>query len=376
MKVSFLPPSVNRGDYRFTVVDNQIVYGLGAVKGVGLGPVEAIVEARSIGGDYADLNDFCRRVDSKKANKRVLEALVRAGAMDCFALNGGKDSAGETIDQVRARLLAEVPEAIKGADQVLRNIDAGMTDMFGDVAPVAPSPKTMQVAPLSKRARLEGERDTLGLYLTGHPIEDYLQELKHFVPQRIKDLSMGRGKQLVAGLVVGLRTMQSRRGGMMGFASLDDRSGRIEISMFSDVYENNKHKLANDTLLVIQGDVQGDEYSGELKVRVHEVFTIEEARARFARFVELKFVDVDREQTTQSAVAERLQGLLTPHRPQLDADKKVVLQVRVNLAVESSERLAASGEIVLPSQWSVKPTDDLLASLRRELGNDRVNYCY
>jgi len=383
MKVKFLPPSVNRGDYRFTVVDGQIVYGLGAVKGVGQGPVEAIVEARNLGGDYADLNDFCRRVDSKKANKRVLEALVRAGAMDCFADNHSNEKEAESIDQVRARLLSEVPEAVKGADQVLRNLDAGITDMFGDVAP---APKLKPVQPLTKQTRLEGERDTLGLYLTGHPIEDYLSELKHFVPQRIKDLSKGRGKQLVAGLVMGLRTMQSRRGGMMGFASMDDRSGRIEISMFSDVYENNKHKIANDALLVIQGDVQGDEYSGELKVRVHEVFTIDEARARFARCVEVKLCESENEANSERALVEQLQGLLAPHRPPLDADRKAVLQVRVHLAVESSQGsetkesdtccVAATGEIALPAEWSVKPTDDLLASLRRELGHDCVSYCY
>jgi len=378
MQVSFLPPSVNRGDYRFTVVDGQIVYGLGAIKGVGQGPVEAIVEAREHGGDYADLNDFCRRVDSKKANKRVLEALVRAGAMDCFS----DPNLEESIDQVRARLLAEVPEAVKGADQVLRNLDAGMTDMFGDVAP---APKTEQAQPLSKRVRLEGERDTLGLYLTGHPIEDYLQELRHFVPQRIKDLSMGRGKQLLAGLMVGLRTMQSRRGGMMGFASLDDRSGRVEISMFSDVFEKNKHKLSNDALLIVQGDVQGDEYSGELKVRVHELFTIEEARARFARCIELKLceseTDSEGKGTPQDDLAKQLQNLLTPHRPQADVDRSLSLQVRVNLAVASSGSTdascqAAAGEIVLPDEWSVTPSDDLLASLRRELGPDSVSFCY
>ena len=167
----------------------------------------------------------------------------------------------------------------------------------------------------------------------------------------------------------------------MGFASIDDRSGRIEISMFSDVYENNKHKLANDALLVVQGDVQGDEYSGELKIRVHEVFTIDEARARFARCVELKFCASEGEAGSEGGLASQLQDLLAPHRPQLDADRKAVLQVRVNLAVESSggsntSCSAATGEIVLPDEWSVTPTDDLLASLRRELGHDCVSYCY
>ena len=377
MKVSFLPPTVNRGDYRFTVVDNQIIYGLGAIKGVGQGPVEAIVEARANDGDYADLNDFCRRVDSKKANKRVLEALIRSGAMDCFAQDQ-TDGRAESIDEVRARLLAELPEAVKGADQVLRNLDAGMTDMFGDVAP---APKTTTVPGLSKRERLEGERDTLGLYLTGHPIEDYLPELKHFVPQRIKNLSMGRGKQLVAGLVVGLRTMQSRRGGMMGFASLDDQSGRIEISMFSDVFENNKHKIFKDALVVVQGDIQGDEYSGELKIRVNEVFTIDEARARFAQCIELRFSETALADPQQQL--EALKALLAPHRNPGPVDGGSVLQIRVNLEVDAGEVRAqtrscrgATGSVELPQEWSLKPTDELLLSLRQELGADCASYCY
>ena len=377
MRVSFLPPSVNRGDYRFTVVDNQIVYGLGAIKGVGQGPVEAIVDARLSGGDYANLNDFCRRVDSKKANKRVLEALIRSGAMDCFAQHQA-DGLAESIDEVRARLLAELPEAVKGADQVLRNLDAGMTDMFGEVAP---APKAIAVPALSKRERLEGERDTLGLYLTGHPIEDYLPELKHFVPQRIKNLSMGRGKQLVAGLVVGLRTMQSRRGGMMGFASLDDQSGRIEISMFSDVFESNKHKIFKDALVVVQGDVQGDEYSGELKIRVNEVFTIDEARARFAQCIELRFCEATLTDPQQQL--ESLKALLAPHRSPVPVDGSSVLQIRVNLEIDVSDVRAqtqsfwgATGSVELPEEWSLKPTDELLSSLRAELGQDRASFCY
>ncbi len=352
MKVRFLPPSVNRGDYRFSVVDGQVIYGLGAIKGVGQGPVEGIVEAREAGAEFADLNDFCRRVDSKKANKRVLEALVKSGAMDCFSLPG------EDLDEVRARLLSEVPEAVKGADQVLRNLDAGMIDMFGEVAP---APPRVQVTKLTKRERLEGERDTLGLYLTGHPIEDYLPELKHFCPKRIKNLSVGRGKQLMAGLVVGLRTMQGRRG-MMGFASLDDQSGRLEISLFSDVFDANKHKIQKDALVVIQGDIQGDEYSGELKVKVSDVFTIEEARVRFARCIELKLQD------GEETLAGELKNLLAPHR---DVQASCVLPVRVNL-----RGATARAELELPPEWSLRPSDELLQTLRAELGNDRVSYCY
>ena len=208
-----------------------------------------------------------------------------------------------------------------------------------------------------------------------------IRDSKHFVPQRIKNLSMGRGKQLVAGLVVGLRTMQSRRGGMMGFASLDDQSGRIEISMFSDVFESNKHKIFKDALVVVQGDVQGDEYSGELKIRVNEVFTIDEARARFAQCIELRFCEATLTDPQQQL--ESLKALLAPHRSPVPVDGSSVLQIRVNLEIDVSDVRAqtqsfwgATGSVELPEEWSLKPTDELLSSLRAELGQDRASFCY
>src|SRR5690606_9457538 len=143
----------------------------------GEGPVAALVAAREADGPFRDLADFCRRVDARKANRRVLEALIRSGAMDVFAREG------ECRDGVRARLLAELPDALLGAEQVARNDALGMNDMFGGVdQAVQASPAAAQVSPLTRRERLEGEKETLGLYLTGHPIEEYLPELRQICP--------------------------------------------------------------------------------------------------------------------------------------------------------------------------------------------------
>ena len=356
MELAFMPPSINHGHYRFAVVEGQIIYGLGAIKGVGSAPVAAIVSAREEGGQFSDLNDFCRRVDSKKVNKRVLEALVRSGAMDCF------QDEDESLDAIRARLLSEIGEAVQGADQIARDAAAGMTDLFGEVQAAPPRAK---VPALLKRERLDGERDTLGLYLTGHPIEDYEQELRHFCAQRIHSLQAGRGQRLFAGLVVSLRTMRSKRGGMMAFAVLDDRSGQMEVSLFSDVYEKHRHKIEKDALVVVQADIQTDDYSQQLKARVSEVFTIDEARAKYARCLEVSL----RATPDNAELAPRLKTLIAPFR----AEAPDCARVPVRLSYRT---VSARGCVNLPEDWSLQPSDELLIKLRDEFGGESVRYLY
>jgi DNA polymerase-3 subunit alpha len=258
--------------------------------------------------------------------------------------------------------LGELADAVAGAEQVARDVEIGMQDMFGELAAAAPRSR---VRPLAKHHRLEGEKDTLGLYLSGPPIDDYLAELRNFCPARIANLAVGRPRQLLAGWVVNLRITRSKRGDNMAFALLDDQSGRVEISLFADVYEKNREKLAKDSMIVIQGDVQGDEYTGELRVRVAEAFTIVEARARFAHHLQVHLcADLQ-----HPDIAQRLRGLLEPHRS--SADDNCRLRVRLNYATAS-----ARGHLELPAEWSLQPNDELLRSLRNEFGSERVNYAY
>src|SRR6185436_14338921 len=202
------------------------------------------------------------------ANRRAVEALIRGGAMDGFARRG------EELDAVRGRLIAEIDSAMQGAEQVARNAESGIGDLFG--GPFAESvpiviPAAAIARPLTRRERLDAEKEALGLYLTGHPLDDYLDEIREFCPNRVADLKVERGIQVVAGLVVSSRTMRSRRGDTLAFTVLDDRSGRIELSVFADVYDQHKTKIFKDAILVAEGEVQPDEYSGALKMRVMQL---------------------------------------------------------------------------------------------------------
>lgn len=359
MKLKLLPPDVNMGEYQFSVNDEDgVVYGLGAIKGMGEGPVEAILNARKK-GPFSDLFDFCARVDSKKINKRALDALVRCGALDSI----GPQIEGD-LDLSRAMMFAAIPEAVKAADQAAANANAGMTDLFGEVVPQASSGDVYQefvgkTKRWSLKERLENERITLGLYLTGHPIDEYHEEMKHLVSCRIADLRADQDAQKIGGLVVDIRVMKTKKGASMAIVSLDDRTGRIDVAVFPEAFDKHKELLLKDSLLILTGKVSHDEYSGGLKMSTDNVIGLIQARAERARGLR---VQVNYQQT---AYLKQLNKVLEPHRS--DNGCPIIIEY---------QRVDASAELVLGNQWRVTPNDELLDELKAELGTQKVSLMY
>nr|WP_298968937.1 DNA polymerase III subunit alpha [uncultured Halomonas sp.] len=358
LKLTVTPPDVNVGGYKFTVdTDARVVYGLGAIRGVGEGPIGAIVEAREADGPFKDIFDFCRRIDPKRMNKRTLEALIRSGALD-------------TIGPNRAVLFAAMEDALKAAAQNHANQNLGMLDMFGDAfsndAEAGEGDSNVYAEYINAREwtdreRLSGEKDTLGLYLTGHPIDEYERELKRFVSTRISDLKPSRDPQRVAGLVVGVRTMKSKRGDTMAFITLDDRTGRIEASLFGELFEQLRGQIEADQVLIVEGEVSSDEFSGGLRLRGKDVTPMVTARIRYGQAVELA---LDAGQINGRLI-ETLRDSLTPYRDQ--EGLPVRLQYRHPAAVAWLE---------LADEWKVAPSDDLLLALRDVQGQAGVQLRY
>ena len=354
LKLTVTPPDVNVGGYKFTVdTDGRVVYGLGAIRGVGEGPIGAIVDARQEGGAFTDLFDFCKRIDPKRMNKRTLEALIRSGALDNLGPN-------------RAVLAAAMEDALKAAAQNHANQNLGMLDMFGeaftaDEEAVDVYAEYRHVREWTDRERLSGEKDTLGLYLTGHPIDEYERELKRFVSTRISDLKPSRDPQRVAGLVVAMRTMKSKRGDTMAFITLDDRTGRIEASLFGELFEQLRGQIAADEVVIVEGEVSNDDFSGGLKLRGKDVTPMVAARMRFGQAVELA---LDAKQLNGRLV-ESLRASLSPFRD--EAGLPVRLQYRHPDAV---------GWLELADEWKVAPSDDLLLTLRDVQGQVGVQLRY
>ncbi|MDH3309756.1 MAG: DNA polymerase III subunit alpha [Gammaproteobacteria bacterium] len=349
MHINLRPPDVNQCEYHFVPVDREtILYGLGAIKGLGEAAIDAILQERCREGAFKDLFDFCQRIDLRKVNRRVLESLIKAGALDALGTH-------------RAGLINSLNAALAAADQHTRNRDAGQGDIFGAAAAPEEAQGYETVAEWSDDQRLEGEKETLGLYLTGHPIARYAEELKHITDATIAELKPSSDSTVVvAGLVVAQRTMQTRRGDRMAFVTLDDRTGRLELAVFSDLYAQSRELLAKDTLLVVEGQVSVDEYTGGFKMSAEKLYNIDQARSAFsARLV----IDVDAEQAGNGFV-EELKEILTP-----------ATQGRCPVYLRYQGRLAEA-EIVLGDEWRISPTNSLLERLSRLAGESHVRLIY
>ncbi|MDE1314757.1 DNA polymerase III subunit alpha [Vibrio aestuarianus] len=348
MNLKVLPPDINAGLYRFNVDETgAIVYGIGAIKGVGEGPIEAILEARNAGGYFKDLFDFCARIDLKKVNKRVIEKLIYAGALD-------------RLGPHRAAMMASLNDAVKAASQYHQAEAFGQVDMFGVLtdAPEEVEHKYTQVAKWPEKVWLEGERDTLGLYLTGHPINAHLKELAKYTSCRLKDATPTRRDQSVtlAGLVIAAKVMTTKRGTRIGIMTLDDRSGRMEVMLFSDALERYAELLEKDKILVISGQVSFDDFNGGLKMSAREVMDLGSAREKYARGLS---VSIEQSQIDDQFF-ERFSQILEPHRAGT---------IPVNVYYQ---RLEARARLTLGTQWRVTPSDTLLDELKQLLGNDQV----
>ncbi len=351
MGLTLLPPDVNSGQYKFTVNENdEIVYGIGAVKGVGEGPIEAIISAREEGGPFADLFDFCARVDIKKTNKRVLERLIKSGAMD------GLGPRTENGGPHRAALFETLPEAIKAAEQHHKAQSLGQDDLFGLINEEPDDTRqSFKVVPEWPEPQwLEGEKETLGLYLTGHPINRYLPEIKHYATSRLVAVQpTGKEKSAtVVGLVIGVRVLTNKRGKRWALVTLDDKSARMDIRLFPDDYETFQDLLENDAILVCSGQVSFDDYSGGYTMTARDIVTIADARENH-----LKSLDINVDTAHIGAdFINKFTQVLSPF-------KDGTCPVRVFY-----KRPEAEAMLELGVQWRVTPADTLLHELKVMLG--------
>lgn len=355
MQLALRLPDVNEGQYMFTVdAQNAIIYGLGAIKGLGEGPVENLLRARDEGGPFRDLFDFCARTDPRKVNRRAIEALIRAGAFD-------------RLNTDRWVLLAALDDALKTAEQSANNRECGISDLFGEVVSDASQEAGDVYAafrsarPWSARERLSGEKDTLGLYVTGHPIDEYAEELKRFAPTLIGDLRADKqGSQMLAGLIVASRTMKTKRGDTMAILQLDDRSARIEVTVYPETLSEKRDLLVKDQIVIVEGSVAHDDYSGGLSVRARDVHSLQSIRESHAAELTIEVTQASLDDALADRLAQALGAAGGGRCP-------------VSLWYQQP---AGRARIRLGERWAVTPSDELLQQLRDCVGQTQVALQY
>ncbi|MFZ6775638.1 DNA polymerase III subunit alpha [Undibacterium sp. Ji83W] len=346
-KLKMLPPDINQSEYRFMPVaeagkkSSQIRYGMGAVKGSGQNAIESIITARKEGGPFKDLFDFCKRVDKRQVNRRTVESLIRAGAMDCL----GKD---------RGILLATVDFALEAAMQA--EAAANQVSLFGDDDDLISPPDYLDVAVWTDKKRLTEEKLALGFYLSGHLFDSYAPEVRQFIKTTLAKLEPSRDLRLICGIITGVRTQMTQRGKLL-IVSLDDGTAVVEVTVYSELMEEFKSLFKEDEFLAVLGKVSEDRFSGGLRISAEKVMDIGRARVQFSQGLRLTL--------TSSADTKKLQEMLKPH---LNADGCPVL-VRYQNA-------NASAELYLSDQWRVNPDDVLRQNLGEWLSMKNVKIEY
>ncbi|MCW8407888.1 DNA polymerase III subunit alpha [Legionella sp. PATHC035] len=341
MKLTILPPSINHSMYPFTVTDDTtIIYGLGAIKGVGESAIDCITEEREAGGVYSDLFGFCQRLDLRKVNRRVLEALIKSGAFDDWGVE-------------RAMLTASLEKALKVAEKEHQNQSSGQFDLFSLLEDESNEQKYVPCKPWSEAQRLEGEREVLGFYLTGHPADQYRREFGDFIVS-ISQLNPSMHKKaLICAQIVGIRKIITKRGKKLVILGMDDSTARLDVVVFGELFESVGSTLATGDMLVIEGEVAHDDYNGGVKMTANNLYDIPTARTKFARCLELRLYP------EHQGILASIQALLKAH----------VGRCTVQFSYSNEY---ARAQLSLAPQWQVIPSDELLGLLTNLLGDEHV----
>jgi DNA polymerase III subunit alpha len=354
------PPDVNASDHAFDVAGpGRLRYGLGAIKGVGQSAVQAIIRERESGGAFSSLASFCARIDLQRVNRRTIEALIRAGALDSIGPN-------------RATLMQRLAGALARAEQSARAAEAGQEDLFGMAA--APGPAALAALEdegepwpeWSTADRLAGERETLGLFLTGHPVDEVAADLAALTTTRIGELAADRPAEgersyatnrrdnVVGGLIIDMR----RRGNRVTLV-LDDRSGRLEVTLFEETYQECRHLVAKDAIVLAEGNLRFDDFIDDWRLTARRVVDLDQAMAERARRLLLR-CGHDR----RSGLVAELQRALEPFRGG---------RCPVTMLYRGP---SAAARLQLGEHWRIRPSLELLHRLGSLVGPENVRVEY
>ncbi len=283
MGIAVEPPDINISDANFTPHEQAIRFGLAAVKNVGGNAIESIMAARKkLGRPFRSLYEFCEEVDLRLLNKRVLESLIKSGAMDCFGR--------------RAQVMQALDKAIERAQKSQRDAESGQHGLFGVFAdePAEHANDALPNIPdWDEQVRLAAEKEVLGFFITGHPLEKYkdkLADLNALSTEDIGALKKSTGKDeniTTAGLISGLRVAKSRRGELWAQAALEDMHGKVELLVFPEAYRKLAEKVKLEVPVLIRGGVRIEEGANP-KVTANDIIPLDEARVPLPKALRIR----------------------------------------------------------------------------------------
>lgn len=347
MNLSVAPPSIEHSQFPFTVdAEGRILYGLGAIKGMGEAALQGVIQERSANGPFLDLFDFCQRNDLRKVNKRVLEALIKSGSFDTFSVN-------------RATLIHSLDIACQQAEQQAERAALGQGDLFGD-SHDHHQPATYVLQPDWPQSQLlQFEKDCLGWYLSGHPLSAYGSELNHLANAHIGELRASEKTVCIAGQLTAIKMLTTKRGDRMAIATLDEAGHKIDCVIFSEELEKCRAILQKDDILIVEGTVDNDNFSGGLRVTTKRVQSLAQARELFAKALIIPIEP----QHLKVCLSDEFKHILRQHTGQCP------VQFRY-------QKKPYMINCVLGPRWQITPTDELLNQLRQLFNVETIHLLY
>jgi DNA polymerase-3 subunit alpha len=352
--IELKPPSINDGEFRFSVNEQgAVVYGLGAIKGLGEGVIELIITTRVKDGKFKDIYDFCARVDTNKLSKRAIEALIKAGAFD-------EIGPSESINYCRAWLSTALDDASKLADQVFKNEESGIEDLFGnslvETSEEIKKNIPLEIEPLMTKERLEQEKSILGLYLTGHPLDEYKLELEKMRVNKLADIKNNRGTIRAAGLITDIRVMKNKKGQSFAFITLDDKYSRVEVTLWAETYAKYREYLQKDAVVLVKGEASQDRFTGRLKIIIDTVQSLYEVRCERLETLEVVIAD------SETDWVDLLTNRVSDYR---DGNCSIKIEYHKDNSYAN---------LLLDDSWKIDPRDELIDQLRSDFGPNNVNF--
>ena len=360
MKLQVLMPNVNTSNYSFVVNPSKTIeYGLGAIKGLGRAFSCALVKERESLGKYRSLFDLCARLYRHKINRRFLEALIISGACD------GLMNPDRPLREHRRAFMASIDKALRFAEQTYRNHTSGQIDLFetsfGDMQNTTQEPTQIDyinILPESNKEKLQNEKQALGFYMTGHPLEMYKKDLQQ-ITSPIDKLAAQKSKRVdVAGLVVAMKKITTNAHQKMAVLTLEDLTGRLDAVIFNDLYEKKYTHLTMDAMLVLSGEVVYDDFNAGIKLLTEDIVPWQIFQSEKVRALSLHIGQ------KTPAISKKLGQLLKPAR----GGCCPVIVSYVNDKVRTKIRLG--------NEWSVNITEELLSNLNQALGVENVVLSY
>jgi DNA polymerase-3 subunit alpha len=343
--VELLPPDINQSGFEFIPINtSQVLYGLGAIKGTGLAAIELILESRQKLGPFKNLFDFCARLDLRKVNRRVVESLIRGGAFD-------------SIEPNRASLLSSVNLAITAAEQGKANI--AQNSLFGEEQ--TQKVEMVKIDPWTPQQKLQEEKAALGFYFSGHPFTFFEKRVRPFIKTHIKELKPQEQPYLIAGVIVAIRIRMTARG-KMAIVTLDDAISRVDVVVGNELLTQSQRLVQEDQLLIVEGRVSHDDFTGGIRVTARKLFDLATARNQFAHHLKIS--------CNGQSDAQKLRDILKPY---CGGSQNNLKRCRVKIDYHNEK---GHVELILGQDWQVDLHDELIDGLTQWLSEENVKILY